>query len=184
MSEHQLVVTIGAEDLDPGQGGAVWVRLEPIASQGEVATVARTAALLDEIFQIEPCGSGLGAGGEEDLNEDGLVDPPVTPQEFNAATVKHMELNVCRAADAGWSWEARVRVLRSHLERPYVLRCDPGDIVSTERIEDEVTTAVLFAGAQPDQKTHRAVVQTIHDQLCRRRVAGRGDNGFVRLQPA
>lgn len=148
MSEHALTITIASEDLDPGQGGAVWVRLEPEAGQGDVATVAQAAAVIDELFQIEPCAGGLGTGGlEVEVGPAGTLEPPVEEQQFDQVTKNTLGIGVCQAAAAGWSWQAQVRVLRSHPDRPYVLRIDRGEVIATERIDEQVETALLFADA-------------------------------------
>ena len=145
MSEQSLTITIASEDLDPGQGGAVWVRLEPEAARGDVATVAQAAAVIDELFRIEPCAGGLGTGGlEVEVGPDGAIEPPVDETAFDQVTQATLGIGVCQAAAAGWSWQARVRVLRSHPERPYVLRIDRGEVIATERIDEQVDTAVLF----------------------------------------
>ena len=68
-------------------------------------------------------------------------------QQFDQVTKYTLGIGVCQAAAAGWSWEAQVRVLRSHPDRPYVLRVDRGEVIATERIDEQVETALLFADA-------------------------------------
>lgn len=148
MSEHTLTITIASEDLDPGQGGAVWVRLEPEAAQNDVATVAQAAAVIDELFRIEPCAGGLGTGGlEVEIGPAGAIEPPVDEPAFDQVTQTTLGVGVCQAAASGWSWEGRVRVLRSHVEYPYVLRLDQGEVIATELIDETVDTALLFDNA-------------------------------------
>ena len=148
MSEHSLTITLMPDDLDPGQGGAVWVRLEPLAARADVATVADAARVIDELFQIEPCAGGLGTGGlEVEVGPAGSIEPPVAEPAFDQVTKNTLGIGVCQAAAGGWSWEGRVRVLRSHVDYPYVLRVDQGAVIATERVDEIVETAVLFDNA-------------------------------------
>ncbi len=136
MSEHRLVIEFSR----PASPAAnYWLRMVQEDMGDDLATVAEVAGLVDALFNIEPCDPESGSGGEEQPIDATTGEPiqPVTEDEFNLVVAENFDFSACRVENDG-SYEATIRVYRSHLDEPYRLVVNNGELLRTVRTEEAV----------------------------------------------
>lgn len=126
MTAQSLAITYSAPDplVDP-----YWIRVEQDI-KSDAATVKETAAALDALYQIDPC--------DDEQSEDEAHPEPVQPENLAEVVAEVLELPACDQEPDG-SVETTVRVYRSRLAEPYMLRLRGGSVVSTVQVSEPVT---------------------------------------------
>jgi hypothetical protein len=131
MSTQTLTINYRAPQplIDP-----YWIRIEQDVVD-DAATVTDTAAVLDALYQIEPC------------NQETSAPAPAAPVEQESvvdtvATV--LDLPACDVEPDG-SVQTTLRIYRSHLAEPYTLRLQGGTVIETVQESGSVTTTMEIA---------------------------------------
>ena len=112
----------------------LWLRLQQDGIAADVATVADAAAVLDALYDIEPCVEPEEAEEEEEegnqLTTDDLTE---------AASV--IDYSLCYQEPDG-SVNVTIRIIRSDLSWPYVLRISGGRVVAAVPGEAETPVEI------------------------------------------
>lgn len=127
MTTHTLTLTYTAP---AGLVDTYWIRLEQEDIAEEAVTVAESAALLDALYQVDPCDS--------ESSDSETTDEEPTLNDLAAAVEEVLDLSYCNIASDG-SIEVTLRVIRSHLADPYTLRLQGGTALSTVQISQGVS---------------------------------------------
>ena len=112
----------------------LWLRLQQDGIAADVATVADAAAVLDALYDIEPC---VEAEETESLS---VIDNPLTTADLTAAAAV-IDYSLCDQ-DPDGSVNVTIRIIRSDLSWPYVLRISGGRVVAAEFGEAETPAEV------------------------------------------
>lgn len=144
MSSHPLTITITA----PPAGSAeenYWIRLAQTNADGDFATVADAAQVIDAVFELDPC-EDAGTGGEAaTLNPDGTYAAAVAEADFANVVKGVIDFDACLAAGR-YDWTATLAIIRSHNAIPYNLVTEGGQLVQTVVVTEQITTNLVFAG--------------------------------------
>jgi hypothetical protein len=151
-ANSQLTLTYQARPL-AGADENWWIRLEQVGVVDEFASLGEAAGLIDKLFGVEPCdaeawGQGEPAAEEETTPEaepgTPTLEPAVSEEEFSQAVVEALATDACAGPDL--SWQAEVKVVRSHLGEPYALVIDGGQVVRRVAVQQEVSETLSFSG--------------------------------------
>lgn len=140
MSAEKQSLTLTYTPIVGGDGESRWIRLEQEEPEDETLSMEDAAAIIDELYGIEPCDDGMGGGGEE-------ADPENEPdeEEFDEAMAAMLRrAGICKQPK--W-WEGVVRVYRSHKRPGYVLRSETAEVRKTEPVRESHRQEVDASGA-------------------------------------
>lgn len=140
MSAEKQSLTLTYTPIVGGDGESRWIRLEQEEPEDETLSMEEAAAIIDELYGIEPCDDGMGGGGEE-------ADPENEPdeEEFDEAMAEMLRrAGICKQPK--W-WEGVVRVYRSHKRPGYVLRSETAEVRKTEPARESHRQEVDASGA-------------------------------------
>lgn len=144
MSSHPLTITITA----PPAGSAeenYWIRLVQTNADGDFATVADAAQVIDAVFEINPC-EDAGTGGEAaELNPDGTYATAVAEADFANVVKGVIDFDACLAAGR-YDWTATLAIIRSHNAIPYNLVIEGGQLVQTVVVTGQIAANLVFSG--------------------------------------
>ena len=131
MSAQSLSITYSPDPATIDQE-EYYINLEQVEMEPDTITVAEAAAVIDAAFALDPCedDSALTGGEEQSIDSEGNLEMPTTEDEFEQAVAEELDFNICALADDG-SYEAQIKVYRSHQSEQYVLRLTNGEILST-----------------------------------------------------
>lgn len=150
MTTQQLKVSL--VDLSAAAESLYWLTIMAVDQGGDGAGMDEAASFIDSLFDIESCDPDADQDGGEETPQDeqGNLEPPMTPEQFKQMVHDFMSgrSEVCTTRDG--SYEAVLRVGRSHQEVPYKLVLDNGEVVQTVQIEAVVNVPVSVA----EQSSH------------------------------
>lgn len=93
------------------------------------ATVADVAAIVDSLYDIDPCVETTGA-------------PPTEPKpEDLPRAAQAIDLDLCKVLMSG-DYEAEIKVIRSHPDLPYKFIASLGEVTQTVKVEEKVTVTI------------------------------------------
>ena len=115
----------------------LWLRLQQDGVADDVATVADTAAVLDALYDIEPCVEPEESDDQQSLS---VIDNPLTTADLAAAAAV-IDYSLCDQEPDG-SVNVTVRIIRSDLSWPYMLRISGGRVVAAVPGEAETPVEV------------------------------------------
>lgn len=122
---------------------SIWVRLIQEDVGDDIASVEDTAELLDEVFHIEAC-----------AEENEPIDPET--EDVEEAAEKVFDYSIC-SVDYDGNINVRVRVLRSHQDKPYRVYVTGGSILSTESITENLTTDIFVSSGTSSELIYPVV---------------------------
>nr|WP_321465168.1 hypothetical protein [uncultured Desulfobulbus sp.] len=105
-----------------------WIRIEQDADD-ETATISDAAALIDALYDLDPCETSDDDADATDTASLSLTSSSPT-STMAEAIEETLELSYCNS-DYDGLVEVEIRVIRSHLAEDYVLRLDGGSVVET-----------------------------------------------------
>lgn len=107
---------------------SLWLRLQQENIAADVATVGDAAAVLDALYDIEPC---VDPGDGEESTLTSVSDPlsALTKEDLTAAAAA-IDYSLCDQEPDG-SVNVTVRIIRSDLSWPYQLRISGGRVVAS-----------------------------------------------------
>lgn len=149
MSQSALTITYHPT---PGAGAIAdpfWLRLEQEGVTDDVATARDAAALVDTVFELEPCETEAEPEEQTGAQTAADLEGP-TLEDLEAAAREVLDLAVCDIAPDG-SAQVQIRVIRARLDYPYTLRVTGGEVLSTSTIEAEHQYAATVADADQVQ---------------------------------
>ena len=140
MEQRSLTVTY--TPLESGDAESRWLRIEQEKpEEDETISVAEAAAIIDSLYNIEPCDDGMGGGGEE-TDEDKEPEEDVV-EEALAEMLRRA--GVCHEEEY---WTAVIRVYRSHKwPETYEIRSETATVESTEPVRESYRQDVEVSGA-------------------------------------
>lgn len=140
MEQRSLTVTY--TPLESGDAESRWLRIEQEKpDEDETISVAEAAAIIDSLYNIEPCDDGMGGGGEE-TDEDKEPEEEVV-EEALAEMLRRA--GVCHEEEY---WTAVIRVYRSHKwPETYEIRSETATVESTEPVRESYRQDVEVSGA-------------------------------------
>lgn len=140
MEQRSLTVTY--TPLESGDAESRWLRIEQEKpEEDETISVAEAAAIIDSLYNIEPCDDGMGGGGEETDEdkepEEGVVEEALAEMLRRAG--------VCHEEEY---WTAVIRVYRSHKwPETYEIRSETATVETTEPVRESYRQDVEVSGA-------------------------------------
>ena len=140
MEQRSLTVTY--TPLESGDAESRWLRIEQEKpDEDETISVAEAAAIIDSLYNIEPCDDGMGGGGEE-TDEDKEPKEDVVDE---ALAEMLRRAGVCHEEEY---WTAVIRVYRSHKwPETYEIRSETATVESTEPVRESHRQDVEVSGA-------------------------------------
>lgn len=142
MSENSLSVSFSVDGKAP-----YWVRMDQEEYKPYQANAEDVAELLDSLFDSDPCNedkeSEQGESIDDTTNEP--KEPPVGPEGLDALAAEIFGFPWC-SGDLDGSYVADVNVYVSHVELPYTLHVNNGEVVETVVKEEMVTGRVKVNG--------------------------------------
>lgn len=145
-------------------GQEFWIKLVQV-KQEELATYEEAAALIDELFDLDPCNPKDDQSEEEQPEEEAQEEQ--TEEEYRSALdeaywnkIKEQSGELCGEPDG--RYVTQVRVYRSHQDRDFTLLIQGGEVISktvghVETITD--TTTVKNASALPVKRVSGGTVK-------------------------
>ncbi len=130
------------------------MRLEQEKQVPDQVTREQIADLVDAIFEISPCTNAADTQGGRDLDPVPSVSG-ITNQAnaVQALASQAFELPICSAGGMQFgvgletgSYDANVRVYRSHVCEDYTLRLAVGNITGTTRVQEDIHITVQVDG--------------------------------------
>lgn len=103
-----------------------WLWMEQIVGDDK-ASINDIAELVDTLYDIDPCIETKGAPPAEE-------EP--TTEDLVAAAAAVFDLEECNRRKSG-TYLARVKIVRSKIERPYTLRMNVGKVIKTEIVSEQ-----------------------------------------------
>ncbi|MGD9947515.1 MAG: hypothetical protein AB7U29_03435 [Desulfobulbus sp.] len=117
-----------------------WLRLEQDPLEDDTATATDVASLINAVFAVDPCvddGEEIAAK-VEDVQQAIALGTITVPDVVQTAAAEVLDLAICDQ-DADGSVQVDVKIIRSHIEEPYVLRVSGGELVQTVVVRQEVS---------------------------------------------
>jgi hypothetical protein len=141
MSSQSLTITLQSTAADRA-AATYWLRLVQEGVADDAATVEQAAALIDEVYQTDPCLNPDALRGSGSQASD---EPPLERDAFAAIVRRQLALELCRRQPDG-SVEVDVRVYRSHQEEPYRLVIEGGSVLATVQVREPMTVFLDLDG--------------------------------------
>ncbi len=135
MSSTLTITYAPAADTDEQE--EYFITLEQVKAEDDTLTLAEAADLIDAAYDIDPC-EDEDEDSDEDEDEE-ITDEDV--QEFIDYIQGNLDLSVCELDEDG-SYETEIKVYRSHLSLPYVLRLTAGEVISTVTETETVSESI------------------------------------------
>ena len=148
MSDQNLAISFSLSSL--GEDESWWVRLEQVSFEPDLASVEDAAEAIDAIFELDPCvdETALTGGESAPITEDGTLEPPMDVVDFHALMafiLGHSNYDPCKIINDG-SYETDVRLYRSHVNEPYVLKIINGELLQTIIVSENISISILVEG--------------------------------------
>ncbi len=115
-----------------------WIRLEEI--EEPPLTVSEAANLIDEVFDIDPCGPDIQMAKPKE------EDSAPTEEEFGDTVKEEFDLALCKV-DLFGGGNVTVKITQSHPGNPYKLRLSYGRIGETVRKTEKISLTVRVENA-------------------------------------
>jgi hypothetical protein len=138
MSTHNLTIRIVA---DPNAGAIApedgyWLTIEQVLPDEKITT-GQAAAMIDALFDLSPCKDPIETGTEP------VEEPPADMGEAldKIAETVEVDMTACERRLTG-TYQAELKIVRSHPAEPYTLRLSVGDIVKTVLVESTVAESL------------------------------------------
>jgi hypothetical protein len=139
MNCHDLTVTLQNSS---SSADSYWLRLEQEGLPNEAATVSDAAALLNALYDINPCSPEETTVPVEETPKE----PAVPVDAFAALVAGTLDFVDCSIAPDG-NVDVTLRVIRSHQGEPYRLNLQGGRVKQTVVVSAEITRSLEISAA-------------------------------------
>ena len=148
MSEQQLSITY-VPDQAAAEQEAYFILLEAVERESDALSLADAANMVNAAYDIDPCEEADSeTAADEETAEDAVPEDAdlISRDEFADWIADNLDMSVC-AVNADGSYNAQVKVFRSHQNIPYVLRLTNGESISTVVTEEVVSERIEIDGS-------------------------------------